>query len=180
MAAGFDGRKVLITGTGSGIGQATAQKLSSLDSTQLPFNCAEINPANIPITEATDAYCTRLMVDILGTFNMSRACVPLLSTYRVTADSAGTRGTRFTTQKKHAIASFTKELAMELSPCEIRVNAVAPEPTDTLTMADNVEGRDANNRFVSGVSLRRLGQVSEVACTNLADYMRGGENLGLE
>ncbi|KAL4955826.1 3-oxoacyl-reductase [Aspergillus filifer] len=229
MALDFQGKRVLVTGAGSGIGKATAQKLSTLgatlilcdinadfleavksaleeDITQpkhiyqqydvassaacetvvsgLPnkddgdtsqkldylLNCAGINPTNIPITDTSDAYVTRLLdVNIRGTINMSRACVALLgrgSSIVNVSSNCGLRGYAGYTvycATKHAIVGFTKALALELGPKGIRVNAVAPGPIDTPTMVGNVAGGDANERLKSGLALGRLGEAEEVA-----------------
>ncbi|KAL3481551.1 3-oxoacyl-reductase [Aspergillus californicus] len=231
MAQSFQGKRILITGAGSGIGKATAKKLSNLGATlilcdinsnfleqvkkeiesddsllkhvyqlcdvaspadcesavkSIPtaagseeeetpkldhlFNCAGINPTNVPITETSDAYFTRLMdVNVRGTFNMSRACVPLLSRNSSivnVSSNCGLRGYAGYTiycATKHAIVGFTKALAMELGPRGIRVNAVAPGPTDTPSMAGNVEGGDANQRIIDGLAMGRLGEAEEVA-----------------
>lgn len=134
------------------------------------FNCAGINPTNVPIDETTDAYFTKLMdVNVRGTFNMSRACITLFSkgsSIVNVSSNCGLRGYAGYTvycATKHAIIGFTKALAMELGPRGVRVNAVAPGPTDTPTMAGNVEGGDANQRLVGATALGRLGLASEIA-----------------
>jgi NAD(P)-dependent dehydrogenase (short-subunit alcohol dehydrogenase family) len=134
------------------------------------FNCAGINPTSIPLTEITDTYFTRLMdVNVRGTFNMTRACIPLLSAQSSivntasTAGLCGSAGYSVYCATKHAIVGFTKALALELGPKGIRVNAVAPGPIDTPSMAGNVEGGDANERFRAGTALWRLGEAREVA-----------------
>lgn len=58
---------------------------------------------------------------------------------------------------------FSKSMALELGPKGIRVNCVAPGPTDTPTMAGNVAGGDANDKLMQGVALGRLAQPEEIA-----------------
>ncbi|KAL4962708.1 SDR family NAD(P)-dependent oxidoreductase [Aspergillus stella-maris] len=229
MTLNFQGKRALITGAGSGIGKAAAQKLSALGATLILcdidadflegvksaleedtahpkhiyqqcdvastaacegvvscipdrgagdtspkldylFNCAGINPTHIAITDTSDDYLTRLLdVNIRGTFNMSRTCVPLLgrsSSIVNVSSNCGLRGYAGYTvycATKHAIVGFTKALALELGPRGIRVNAVAPGPTDTPTMAGNVAGGDANEKWKSALALGRLGQPNEIA-----------------
>lgn len=64
---------------------------------------------------------------------------------------------------KFGVIGFTKAMALELGLKGIRVNAVAPGPIDTPTMAGNVAGGDANERLVADIALGRLGQPEEVA-----------------
>ncbi|KAF9895255.1 hypothetical protein FE257_000157 [Aspergillus nanangensis] len=136
------------------------------------FNCAGINPTHIPITDTTDAYFTRLVdVNLRGTFNMTRACVPLMAPGSAIVNVSSNCGLRgypgysVYCATKFAIVGMTKALAMELGPKGIRVNAVAPGPTDTPTMAANVAGGDATERLKGGIALGRIGEAGEIAET---------------
>ncbi|KAJ5510507.1 Short-chain dehydrogenase/reductase SDR [Penicillium expansum] len=135
------------------------------------FNCAGINPTEIAITDTTDDYYTRLVdVNLRGTFNMSRACVPLMVDGSVIVNVSSMCGLRGYSgysvycATKFAVIGFTKALALELGPKGIRVNAVAPGPIDTPTMVGNVSGKSEHNQELrSSLALERLGEPSEVA-----------------
>ena len=62
---------------------------------------------------------------------------------------------------KAAIMFFTKTIAKELAPYNIRVNAIAPGLTDT-NMASEMEEK-ATKEMLSRSDLNRLGQPSEIA-----------------
>ncbi|CAI7629588.1 hypothetical protein PCG10_008433 [Penicillium crustosum] len=135
------------------------------------FNCAGINPTDIPMTNTTDEYFNHLVdVNLRGTFNMCRVCVPLLEEGSVIVNVSsmcglkGYPGYSVYCATKFAIVGFTKALALELGPKGIRVNAVAPGPIDTPTMVGNTSGKEEDNeRLKGGVALGRLGDASEVA-----------------
>ena len=64
---------------------------------------------------------------------------------------------------KHAIEGITKSAALELAKSGIRVNAVAPGPTDT-GMLTRFTGTDENKAaLASQVPMGRLGRAEEVA-----------------
>jgi 3-oxoacyl-[acyl-carrier protein] reductase len=62
---------------------------------------------------------------------------------------------------KCAIIGLTKALAREVAPQGVRVNAVAPGPTDTRILADE----ERTSRFTDGIPLRRLGRPEEIGAT---------------
>ena len=69
---------------------------------------------------------------------------------------------------KHAVIGLTRTAALELAEAMIRVNAVAPGPTDTAMMAtidgSARGGREAEvNRRTSQIPLGRYAKPSEVA-----------------
>jgi NAD(P)-dependent dehydrogenase (short-subunit alcohol dehydrogenase family) len=64
---------------------------------------------------------------------------------------------------KHAVEGFTKSAALEAASSGVRVNAVAPGPTDT-GMLDRFTGTPENKAaLVSGVPLGRVGKPVEIA-----------------
>jgi NAD(P)-dependent dehydrogenase (short-subunit alcohol dehydrogenase family) len=64
---------------------------------------------------------------------------------------------------KHAVEGFTKSAALEAAPSGVRVNAVAPGPTDT-GMLDRFTGTPENKAaLVSGVPLGRVGKPTDIA-----------------
>jgi len=68
---------------------------------------------------------------------------------------------------KHAVEGFTKSAALEAASSGVRVNAVAPGPTDT-GMLDRFTGTPENKAaLVSGVPLGRIGKPADIANTIL-------------
>jgi NAD(P)-dependent dehydrogenase (short-subunit alcohol dehydrogenase family) len=64
---------------------------------------------------------------------------------------------------KHAVEGLTKSAAIEAAAYGVRVNAIAPGPTDT-AMLDRLTGTpDGKAAFVSTVPLRRGGRPEEIA-----------------
>ncbi|ODM16490.1 hypothetical protein SI65_07997 [Aspergillus cristatus] len=118
------------------------------------FNCVSINPTTTPITDTTDDYFTKLIdTNLRGTFNTTRACIPCMHPGSAIVNVSSICG----------LQGLTKTLAAELGPKGIRVNAVAPGPTDTQTFAGNVKGSERMEKDVEGIALGRLGRAEEVA-----------------
>jgi len=75
------------------------------------------------------------------------------------------------------VIAFTKALAQELAPTEIRVNCVAPGPiaTDLITQL----GPEVVNAFIASSPLKRLGDPAEVAelvvwlCSDACSFSTG-------
>jgi len=129
----------------------------------------------------------RAVIDtnIVGTFNITRAVVPHMISRRAgkivnISSVSGLKGGRGQTNyaaSKGAIDAFTRALAVELAPRNIRVNAVAPGVIET-QMSEEVRAR-AEDEVKSRILLRRFGTGEEVAAavtfllSRHADYITG-------
>jgi NAD(P)-dependent dehydrogenase (short-subunit alcohol dehydrogenase family) len=78
-----------------------------------------------------------------------------------TFGSRGMAGMSLYVASKHAVEGITRAAALELASDHIRVNAVAPGPTDT-AMLDRLSG-GAPEAFAKRVPLGRLGTPEDVA-----------------
>ncbi len=75
----------------------------------------------------------------------------------------GAAGAAIYAASKHAVEGLTKSVALEVAGSGVRVNAVAPGPTDT-GMLDRFTGSAENKAsLASGVPLGRIGRPEEVA-----------------
>jgi NAD(P)-dependent dehydrogenase (short-subunit alcohol dehydrogenase family) len=67
------------------------------------------------------------------------------------------------TASKHAVEGLTKCGALEGAPFNVRVNAIAPGPTDTDMLTRFTGTAERKAAFAAGVPLKRLGTPDEIA-----------------
>lgn len=134
------------------------------------FNCAGVNPTASPLTETTDAYWDKLMnTNLRGTYNITRAVMPHLragaSVVNVSSilGLVGAAGNAIYCATKFGIIGFTKAMALELGPRQVRVNAVAPGYIDTPTNAGVVAGPAAVAEQEAKIPMGRMGTPGEIA-----------------
>jgi NAD(P)-dependent dehydrogenase (short-subunit alcohol dehydrogenase family) len=125
-----------------------------------------------PVTEqSAETYAATFDTNVLGTLlsmkhelrvmlaQGSGSIVNISSTY----GHEGARGASVYAASKHAVEGMTKSAALEAAASGVRVNAVAPGPTDT-GMLDRFTGTAAVKAVLaSGVPLGRVGRPDEVA-----------------
>jgi NAD(P)-dependent dehydrogenase (short-subunit alcohol dehydrogenase family) len=125
-----------------------------------------------PVTEqSAQSYAATFDTNVLGTLlsmkhelrvmqaQGSGSIVNISSTY----GHRGASGASVYAASKHAVEGLTKSVALEVAGSGVRVNAVAPGPTDT-GMLDRFTGNAQNKAsLVETVALRRLGNPSEIA-----------------
>ena len=91
----------------------------------------------------------------------------------------GAAGASIYAASKHAVEGLTKSVALELAAAGIRVNAIAPGPTDTGMLDRFTGGEDGKTYMRSIVPMKRLGKPEEVAqailylASNQASFITG-------
>jgi NAD(P)-dependent dehydrogenase (short-subunit alcohol dehydrogenase family) len=125
-----------------------------------------------PLTEQTsDSYAGLFDTNVLGTLltlkHELRVMQPQGSGSIVNVSSTmGQRGAAnlaLYTASKHAVEGLTKSAALEAAPFGVRVNAVAPGPTET-AMLDRLTGTpDRKAAFFAAVPLKRGAKPEEIA-----------------
>jgi NAD(P)-dependent dehydrogenase (short-subunit alcohol dehydrogenase family) len=140
---------------------------------------------SVPVGEIdTDRWRRMLAVHLGGTVNCCWAVAPQMvqagAGAIVTISSelalAGSAGDAHYTAAKGAILGFTRSLGLELAPHGVRVNGVAPGPTDTPLLAADSPWRQ--RAYLDSLPLGRLVQPEEVAETVALLVEEGGYFAG--
>jgi len=147
----------------------TVQRFGRLDAA---INNAGTEGTPGPVTEQTaETYGATFDTNVLGTLLCMKhelrvmqeqgkgSIVNISSTY----GHEGAAGASVYAGSKHAVEGMTKSAALEAAASGVRVNAIAPGPTDT-GMLDRFTGTaEIKARLASGVPLGRVGQPAEIA-----------------
>jgi NAD(P)-dependent dehydrogenase (short-subunit alcohol dehydrogenase family) len=181
------GAKVVVAGRRDEVGQALAGELRSfeddvralVDKTVARFGRIDVAVNNAgtegkpgPITEQTaESYVATFDTNVLGVILSMKhevramqeqgrgSIVNISSTY----GHEGAGGASIYVASKHAVEGLTKSAALELARSGIRINAVAPGPTDT-GMLTRFTGTPENKAsLVTTVPMARLGLAEELA-----------------
>jgi NAD(P)-dependent dehydrogenase (short-subunit alcohol dehydrogenase family) len=125
-----------------------------------------------PVTGQTaDSYAATFDTNVLGTLlsmkhelrvmqaQGSGSIVNISSTY----GHEGAAGASIYPASKHAVEGMTKSAALEAARFGVRVNAVAPGPTETAMLNRFTGTAERKASLAAGVPLGRLGQPDEIA-----------------
>ena len=119
-----------------------------------------------------------MSVNLDGALVMTRAVVPLMQQRGGGAivnqsSTAAWLYSSFYGLAKSAINSLTQQLAHEVGGMNIRVNALAPGPTDT--EATRTQTGDAAHEMVNSLAIKRMGQPDDMvgACLFLLSEEAG-------
>jgi NAD(P)-dependent dehydrogenase (short-subunit alcohol dehydrogenase family) len=135
-------------------------------------NCAGTEGQPGPVTQQTaDSYAATFDTNVLGTLlsmkhelrmmqaQHSGSIVNISSTY----GHDGASGASIYSASKHAVEGLTRSAALEAAGSGVRVNAVAPGPTDTGMLNRFTGNAERKAGLVSTVPFRRLGKPDEIA-----------------
>jgi NAD(P)-dependent dehydrogenase (short-subunit alcohol dehydrogenase family) len=147
----------------------TVERYGRLDAA---VNCAGTEGMPGPVTEQTvESYAATFDTNVLGTILSMKhelramsvqgagSIVNISSTY----GHDGAPGASIYSASKHAVEGLTKSVALEAAKAGVRVNAVAPGPTET-GMLDRFTGSaERKAALAAGVPLGRTGHPDEIA-----------------
>jgi NAD(P)-dependent dehydrogenase (short-subunit alcohol dehydrogenase family) len=141
-----------------------------------------------PLTEQTAAsYAATFDTNVLGTIlSLKHEMRVMLAqgqgsiiNLSSTMGHKGAAGASLYTASKHAVEGLTKAAALEGAASGVRVNAVAPGPTDTEMLSRFTGTADRKAGLIAGVPLRRPGLPEEIAgailflASDQASFMTG-------
>jgi NAD(P)-dependent dehydrogenase (short-subunit alcohol dehydrogenase family) len=125
-----------------------------------------------PVTQQTaDSYAATFDTNVLGTLlsmkhelrvmqpQGSGSIVNISSTY----GHEGAAGASVYAASKHAVEGMTKSAALEVARFGVRVNAVAPGPTETEMLNRFTGTSERKATLATGVPLGRVGEPDEIA-----------------
>jgi NAD(P)-dependent dehydrogenase (short-subunit alcohol dehydrogenase family) len=117
------------------------------------------------VTVDWDYYRKFMSVNMDGALVMTRACYPHMQTRGGGAivnqsSTAAYLYSGFYGLAKVGVNGLTQQLAHELGGMNIRVNAIAPGPTDT--EATRTQAGDAAKELVKGLAIKRMGQPDDM------------------
>jgi NAD(P)-dependent dehydrogenase (short-subunit alcohol dehydrogenase family) len=148
---------------------ATVVRFGRLD---VAVNNAGTEGKPSPATEQTaETYAATFDTNVLGTVlsmkhelrvmqaQGSGSIVNISSTY----GHQGAAGASIYVASKHAVEGLTKSVALEVAQSGVRVNVVAPGPTDTGMLTRFTGGDEGKNYLAGSVALKRLGRPEEIA-----------------
>jgi NAD(P)-dependent dehydrogenase (short-subunit alcohol dehydrogenase family) len=125
-----------------------------------------------PVTEQTaDSYAATFDTNVLGVLLSMKHELRVMQAQGAgsivnlssTMGQRGAAGASLYTASKHAVEGLTKSAALEAAAFGVRVNAVAPGPTET-PLLDRFSGSaDRRAALAAGVPLKRVGRPEEIA-----------------
>ena len=164
-------RKILVTGCASGIGLAQTQLF--LDGGDQVYGVDKQKPQAID-----DPNFSFFQVDLVGDLTALLAQLP--QNFDVICHTAGGGGAAYTTSK-HALAGFTKQLALDYARTRVQIFGIAPGAVQTGMTRQDFEADNGQmaDWVASETPVGRWAQPSEVAeltaflASGKASYMQG-------
>jgi NAD(P)-dependent dehydrogenase (short-subunit alcohol dehydrogenase family) len=141
-----------------------------------------------PVVEQTaESYAATFDTNVLGTLLSMKHELRVMTAQgsgsivniSLTYGHEGARGASVYAGSKHAVEGMTKSAALEVAGSGVRVNAVAPGPTETGMLNRFTGTAERKAALASGVPLGRIGEPDEIArailflASDRASYVTG-------
>ena len=126
------------------------------------------------VTEQTpESYAATFDTNVLGVLLCMKHELQVMlpqhkgSIINITSDlgKKGAAGASIYTASKHAVEGLTKSAALEYGGSGVRINIVAPGPTETAMLNRFTGDQETKAKLIAEVPLQRIGQPEEVAET---------------
>ena len=169
----FDGKTVIVTGGGGGIGGATCRRFAAEGAKVAVYDLNLV--AAEAFTKTSVAEWEKLIaINLTGALHMHHAVLPGMAarkTGRIVniasdAGRVGSSGEAVYAACKGGLIAFSKTIAREHARHGITVNVVCPGPTDTALFADYKEGAGNPEKlmeaFTRAIPLGRIGQPDDL------------------
>lgn len=151
------------------IANVSATVTEKFGSVRTLVNCAGWDRA-MPFSETDEAFWSRVIdINLLGPIALTHATLPAIedggSIVNVASDAGrvGSSGEVVYSAAKGGLIAFSKALAREVASRHIRVNAVAPGPTDTPFLHGFEESGKLAEAMIRQTPLRKLATADDVA-----------------
>ncbi|MDO8523826.1 MAG: SDR family oxidoreductase [bacterium] len=178
----------------SDVTQALAFALKTFGDVDVLVNNAGIYP-NIPLMKMSVENFKKIMaVNVRSAFMFTKAVAEVLiqkgkggKIINITSIDAlhpSSVGLATYDASKHALWGFTKNIALELAPHHIYVNAIAPGAVDTPGIHAGAPARDGEammQRFIARIPMQRVGEADDIGkvalflASDMSSYMTGAQ-----
>ena len=168
------------------VNEAVAATIAALDRIDILVNGAAGNFICRAENLSPNGFGTVVDIDLKGTFNVSRAALPHLRerggailNISATLPYLGTMGQAHASAAKAGVDSLTRTLAVEWGPYGIRVNGIAPGPTEGTEGVSRLTNDESRANAVRSCPLGRLTAIDDVAnaslflCSEAAAFVNG-------
>lgn len=136
------------------------------------FNAAGVLDTGTATDISPESWDRTIAVNLTGTFNACRAAIPamlesgggsIINTSSSTGAHDAIGGLVSYVASKGGVTMLTKALAIDYATQGIRVNAIAPGPTDTPMLRDAIPSEQERAEFAKSFPMERLGHPDEIA-----------------
>jgi peroxisomal 2,4-dienoyl-CoA reductase len=165
---------------------ATAAAVAALGRLDILINGAAGNFICAAENLSPNGFGTVVDIDLKGTFNVSKAALPQLKArggsivnISATLPYLGTMGQSHAAAAKAGIDSLTRTLACEWGPYGIRVNGIAPGPTEGTEGVRRLTNEKSRATALESCPLGRMATTDDIAnaalylCSDAAAFVNG-------